>query len=73
MIVWMIALIIGSPVAFLMVGFLGVSRKRAEEGREMVDLSVSQAVANRSDSTFQAAKKAPQPTLRPSDPSLDLG
>lgn len=36
-----IAAAVGSPIAFLAVGFLGVSRKRAEEGRAHITTPIS--------------------------------
>ena len=56
-----IAAVVGSPLLFLAVGFLGVSQKRAEDGRAHIT-PTSPTVSTPKKMTPQPTQTAVQPT-----------
>lgn len=60
-----IAAVFGSPIVILAIGFLGVSQKRAEDGRAHL-VSSSSAAA----SSFAAKETAAQPPQQTAQPAF---
>lgn len=58
-----IAAVVGAPVAFLAVGFLGVSKTRAEEGRAHITPMPNAT-------TSRAESPTAQPTQKPTQPAF---
>lgn len=65
-----IAFILGFPVVFLAIGFYGVSRKRAEEGREHLEPPLPVSIELRSEPVHDEARPMPHSSNSKSLPPM---